>query len=425
MRSVVLCLCAALALSACGKKGNPLPPLVRVPAAPADFSVTRVDDRVYVRLTAPVTNVDGVRPADVGRVELYAVTLEGAAPDLTRMDLEDFRELSTLVASEQVRRAPIAPPPVKEGMPPIPLPPPAPGVDQGATVVFVEQLAPEMHTATILETEPVAADVEQVVDIPRPLVAPPPGAGLRRYYYAVGVSPRGRYGPFTALVPAPLGPTSGPPSEPRITVTEDKVELSWTPPTDARGAAAATDPEWLPARPIVPGAPPTTYDVYEVSRNASAASPNEMPLPLTPEPTGETTFAQSPITLGKERCFAVRAVDIVDGVHVRGPSSPIACASFADTFAPAAPSELVAVAVGGGINLIWEPSESQDVAGYVVLRGEAGGATLTPLNAEPVTTPSYRDETVKPGVRYQYAVVAVDGAGNRSAESNRVEETAQ
>jgi hypothetical protein len=28
-------------------------------------------------------------------------------------------------------------------------------------------------------------------------------------------------------------------------------------------------------------------------------------------------------------------------------------------------------------------------------------------------------------VRYVYAVIAVDGAGNRSEESNRVEETAQ
>ena len=41
-----------------------------------------------------------------------------------------------------------------------------------------------------------------------------------------------------------------------------------------------------------------------------------------------------------------------------------------------------------------------------------------------MTATTYRDETVKPGVRYIYAVVAVDKAGNRSAESNRVEETA-
>ena len=35
------------------------------------------------------------------------------------------------------------------------------------------------------------------------------------------------------------------------------------------------------------------------------------------------------------------------------------------------------------------------------------------------------DDTVRPASRYTYAVVAVDKAGNRSAESNRVEETAR
>ena len=40
---------------------------------------------------------------------------------------------------------------------------------------------------------------------------------------------------------------------------------------------------------------------------------------------------------------------------------------------------------------------------------------------------SYRDESVQPGTRYVYAVVAVDRAvpQNVSPQSNRVEETAQ
>jgi hypothetical protein len=248
---------------------------------------------------------------------------------------------------------------------------------------------------------------------------------LQRYYYAVAVNPRGRYGPHTALVPAPLGSTSGPPSEPRITVSETAMTLQWLPPRDARGLGLASEPDVLPARPTVPGPPPTTYDVYEVARNATSDAPVSMPTPLNAEPMAETELTRSDITLGVERCFVVRAVDIVDGVHVRGPASPMACASFADTFAPAPARDLVAVAVPGGINLIWEPSESKDAAGYLVLRGEAGSATLTPLTASPVTTPSYRDESVAAGVRYIYAIVTVDKAGNRSPESNRVEETAQ
>ena len=61
-----------------------------------------------------------------------------------------------------------------------------------------------------------------------------------------------------------------------------------------------------------------------------------MPTPLTPAPIGALEFAQSDITLGTERCFVVRPVDIVNGIHVRGPASPVVCASFADTFPPRA-----------------------------------------------------------------------------------------
>ena len=45
---------------------------------------------------------------------------------------------------------------------------------------------------------------------------------------------------------------------------------------------------------------------------------------------------------------------------------------------------------------------------------------MRPLTASPVTEPSFVDTTTRPGIRYTYAVVAVDKAGNRSPESNRV-----
>ena len=425
MRSVLWCLCAALVLSACGKKGNPLPPLVRVPAAPGDFVVARVDDHVYVRLTTPTTNIDGAGPADIARVEVYAITLNAAPRAWTDIVPEDLRAASTLVATEQVRRPQPAPPPVKEGMPAIPLPPPGPGVDQGAVVVLREQLTNDTRVAVALPESRVAVRTDDEPDVPGALMAAADDVGLQRYYFAVAASARGRYGPHSAVIPAPLLPTSGPPSQPVITVDETSMTMRWTPPPDARGAPAATDPEWLPSRSLVPGPIATTYDVYEVPRERPDDAAMTFPTTLTPEPVGAPEFTQRDITLGVERCFVVRPVDVIGGVHVRGPASPMACASFADTFAPSAPKDLVGVAVAGGVNLIWEPSAAADVAGYVVLRGEAGSATLTALMTTPVAAPSYRDETVKTGVRYVYAVVAVDRAGNRSAESNRIEETAQ
>jgi hypothetical protein len=79
------------------------------------------------------------------------------------------------------------------------------------------------------------------------------------------------------------------------------------------------------------------------------------------------------------------------------------------------------------INLIWEPGTERDLAGYVVLRGEAAGGPLVAITPAPVRESTYRDTAVQPGTRYVYAVVAVDSATpqNVSAESNRVEETAR
>ena len=93
----------------------------------------------------------------------------------------------------------------------------------------------------------------------------------------------------------------------------------------------------------------------------------------------------------------MRPVDILNGVHVRGPASPMACASFEDTFAPGPPGRLDAVATPGTISLIWEGSDAPDLAGYVVLRAEAGNATLTALYTDPIIATSYRDETVRAG----------------------------
>jgi fibronectin type 3 domain-containing protein len=98
-----------------------------------------------------------------------------------------------------------------------------------------------------------------------------------------------------------------------------------------------------------------------------------------------------------------------------------------DTFPPAAPSGLRAVAVAGAMNLIWDPNSEPDLAGYVVLRGEAPGETLQALTPTPIGQTNYTDTTVTAGVRYVYAIVAVDKASkaNTSPQSVRVEETAR
>jgi hypothetical protein len=83
-----------------------------------------------------------------------------------------------------------------------------------------------------------------------------------------------------------------------------------------------------------------------------------------------------------------------------------------DTTPPAKPSGLDAIAVGGGrVDLDWSATTDDDaVAKYEILRDGVKIATTE--------TTSYSDKSVQPNTAYRYHVVAVDFAGNASAESD-------
>jgi len=119
-------------------------------------------------------------------------------------------------------------------------------------------------------------------------------------------------------------------------------------------------------------------------------------------------------------------VSTVAGIPIESEASRPVCVTPQDIFPPEAPTGLNGVATPGAIALIWDANAEADLAGYLILRGEAGSDTLQPITPEPIAETSFRDTTVVPGVRYVYAVVAVDRATppNRSAQSVRVEVTA-
>ena len=68
---------ASLIVPACGKKGPPLPPLIKLPTAPSDFTAERRGGVVDLRFLVPSANTDNTRPANIARVDVYA-TLSAA-----------------------------------------------------------------------------------------------------------------------------------------------------------------------------------------------------------------------------------------------------------------------------------------------------------------------------------------------------------
>ena len=105
-----------------------------------------------------------------------------------------------------------------------------------------------------------------------------------------------------------------------------------------------------------------------------------------------------------------------------------ACVTTIDVFPPAPPTGLSPIAAEGAISLVWEPNSERDLQGYFVWRGEEGTETLTKITDDVVKETRYTDQNVKPGVRYVYAITAVDSQApqpNVSTQSERVEITAR
>jgi hypothetical protein len=235
--------------------------------------------------------------------------------------------------------------------------------------------------------------------------------------------------PLIALPPAPKNVKAdysetavrltweAPPPPPPSTTPAAVTPAPSAPATAPPAASATAPPATVPA---LPPPPAFTFNVY----SGSAEDHGAAPVPINPAPLTEPSFEHPGAPAGKEQCFTVRTV--FAGILESDPTSPV-CITPRDVFPPKAPKGLSAVAGTGMINLIWDANTDSDLAGYVVLRGEAPGDTLQPLTPAPIQETTYRDATVKPGVRYVYAIVAVDRATppNRSPLSNKVEETAR
>ena len=440
---------ALVTAGACGKKGPPLAPLIPIPAAIDQISATRVGNEVYVTLTVPSANVDEFTPADIDRVEVYGYTGRSAPPRTRWMDF------GILVAT-----VPVAPPP-KPTPPSGESPVPQPVVrapQQGAQITIVDALSAE---ELVQGTEP-ERDPQSAVRDPQPAVetgaagspiADPGLRTLRRFYTAFPRNPRGRIGPPGASAELPLVTVPDAPASVSVAYNEKAVRLTWEPsggligfllerrlpeeplPLELESLVAEATQGGAPPAPAEGG--PTSYNVYRSTSPDPFAPPPDTvtgeewssrpPTPLNPVPLSSFEFLDT-VSFNEERCYTVRGVRGVGPDMRVGASSAPACVSAVDTFPPAVPSGLATVASEGVINLIWEPNTDPDLGGYVVLRAEAPGDTLQPLTPAPISEASYRDAAVTPGVRYVYAVVAIDNrfpVPNLSAPSESTEETAR
>jgi hypothetical protein len=199
-----------------------------------------------------------------------------------------------------------------------------------------------------------------------------------------------RRGAASAMLAVPLNQAPPPPAGLAVDFTETMTVLTWD--------ASAADVRFV---------------VEETSASGAGAKR------LGP-PSQATTLAV-PVQLGLERCFVVRAAVVTGAVTTIGPPASPVCSTAVDRFPPPAPADLRTIADAAGVDLIWSASVAPDLSGYLVLRDDGAGGGLTAITPAAIAATQYRDESVRPGLTYTYAVVAVDRATppNASAESNR------
>lgn len=234
-----------------------------------------------------------------------------------------------------------------------------------------------------------------------PVAAPPPPPVtvqyLTRIYVVRGLSRSGRPGPPSVRATVPLvSPIAAPTAVAAQMPTEKGVVVDWTPPV------------------AEPGGAPIAFNVYRRETPNAPLNPSPLPTPSLEIPNE---------SYGTEHCYVVRAIQTTQNVTVESDSSAPACLTPLDTFPPAAPKNLRAVAEEGAVSLVWDANTEPDLAGYLVLRGDAAGGTLQPITPQPVKDASYRDTTVTPGARYAYAVVAVDNAATRNSSPQSPQES--
>lgn len=220
-------------------------------------------------------------------------------------------------------------------------------------------------------------------------------AGRYAVYGIKALNRRNQDAGFSNLVTVRLHPIPAPIARIEGRVAEQAIELDWTPPE------RTTSGTQLGA---IAG-----YCVYR----SSGSGESWQLMATSPGPR----FADTSFQFGETYRYLVRTLAQFDGDTVESGDSAILTVSPRDVFPPPPPSNLIAIATAGRVDLTWDASRAPDLAGYLVYRSDSPEGKYERLTPEPLTAQSFGDTQVAPGKTYSYVVTAVDREQNESVFS--------
>ncbi len=382
MKRTLLFALLVLSVAACGKRGDPRPPVPVIPAATSDLVVTQRADRVLLSWSYPALTTAGRTLPEVRRISIYRyeeslpVAPGGRDPKTLMPGDVDPTEAQPVVMFSR-----------------IPTVPQAQFVKLSTRVESIEgaNLADATAGARLLyhDTPPFrSAD----------------GRPVRLTYAVVteGEEARSQFSNLAVIVPLAVG---FPPAGLTATAKAEGVTLTWTTPQQAVGGIGA---------PIVTG-----YNVY---RTAPGTVPGELDAPTNTGPVTRTTYTDAPAY--GEHEYRVAAVAATGPPLVQSDLSAPATVTFRDLVAPPAPATITPLVEPNAIRLLWDAVDAPDLAGYRIYRTEGTGhgtsirevGTIN-LVQVPIKETSWVNTPVSLGLAFRYAVTAVDQAGNESART--------
>ncbi len=197
---------------------------------------------------------------------------------------------------------------------------------------------------------------------------------------------------LVVTVTSPAGRHAGYSNQARLHPMEPPAGVGWS---DRQVEAGGVALAWEPA---------DHADEYTLER-----AEGEGPFKLLGRVVG-TSFLDRGVIWGETYGYRIRPVRQSAAGWIRGHLSPVATVTATDLFPPRAPQSLRAVRAPESIELSWLASPEADLAGYLVYRN---GEVL----ADVVPQAMFSDRAAPRGAALEYAVAAVDDAGNESEAS--------
>lgn len=371
-RVLVVFLFAAVA---CGKRGDPKPPVPIIPQATTDLVVTQRADKVILSWSYPSLTTAGRSLTEVRRISIHRY--EESLPVAP-----GGRDPKTLQPGDV---DPTEPQPIAL-FSKIPTVPEAQFVKLSTKLDSIEKanLANATAGARLLFTD-------------TPPLRSSDGRPVRLTYAVVteGVVARSTPSNLATIVPLPV---AVPPAGVQVTAKAEGVIVTWGEPKQSVGDQGP---------PVILG--------YHIFRTAPDQPFDELSAPITTAPVKRTTYTDTPPYA--EHDYRVVAVASTGPPLLQSDPSAPARVAFRDLVAPPAPGKVTALVETKLLRLLWDPVTAPDLAGYFVYRWD-GPVRLKLCCPTPMGQTNFLDISMQLGVPYRYEVTAIDKSGNESAPAS-------